>query len=281
MKSKNYKIFCIVSIAWLVACNTNKGEKGVVARVGNAVLTQESLKKSMDLEGVLSGQESVYVEKWVNRELLAMEAKKLGLNKSSEFRNELKLLESEILIQKLLEKIFAEQIHFSDKEIELFYQKNKDLFFVPEEGVHLLHILVKTQLDANQVLQEIRAGKQFNAVASERSVDGYREKGGDMNLVKKSDFIPEITRVVFSLPEGLVSAVLRSPYGFHIFKVVKHYKPGDIMEYGDAKNDVLKRMRVSKERSIYQELLYQLQNKYKTYVMPIYEQNPVSREKAN
>jgi peptidyl-prolyl cis-trans isomerase C len=274
MKMKNLELLCLFIIVWLNACDTGTSNKSVIARVGNAVLTQESLKKNMEDEGAVSGQESLYIEKWINRELLAMEAKKQGIHKSSEFKSELKILENEILIQKLLDKAFSEQINFSDEEVESFYKKNKELFAVPEEEAHLFHILAKTQPEANQALQEVRAGKQFNAVAAERSVDDYREKGGDMGLVKKSDLIPEITRAVFSLSDGGISTVLQSPYGFHVVKVVKRYKSGDILEFGDAKNDVLKRMRIGKERSIYRELLYQLQNKYKTYVTSRYEPIP-------
>jgi peptidyl-prolyl cis-trans isomerase C len=250
-----------------------------VARVGNAVLTQESMEKNMNVEGVLPGLENVFIEKWVNRELLAMEAKKQGLDKSSEFRNELKKMESEILIQKLLEKVFTEQVHFSDKETESFYKQNKDLFILPEEAIHMFHILVNTQLEANQVLQEIRAGKPFNVVAKERSLDSFRDKGGDMGLIRKSDVIPEIARAAFSIPESTTPSVLHTSYGFHIFRVAKRYKSGDVMEYNDAENEVLKRLRVGKERSIYQELLYQLQNKYKIYVTPIYETIPSGVEK--
>jgi peptidyl-prolyl cis-trans isomerase C len=281
MRIKNREMLGFALLAFALACSTGRSDKSIVARVGNAVLTQESLEKNMRVEGVLSGQENVYIEKWVNRELLAMEAKKQGLDKSTEFKNELKTLESEILIQKLLEKVFAEQIHFSDKEIESYYKQNRDLFILPEEEIHLLHILVKTQLEANQALQEIRAGKSFNTVAKERSVDSFRNKGGDMDLIRKGDVIPELARIAFSLPESTIPSVLQTSYGFHIFRVVKRYKTGDPMEFNDAKSEVLKRLRVTKERSIYRELLYQLQNKYKIYVTPIYETIPSGADKIN
>jgi peptidyl-prolyl cis-trans isomerase C len=250
----------------LLACGSKNSEKNLAARVGNAVLTKQALKQKIDDEKIPLDQENEYVEKWVNRELLALEARKLSLDRSSEFRDQLNTLGNELLIQKLLEKVFAEQIRLSDEEIASFYSKNKELFQVSEDEVHVLHILTKTQYDANQVLQEVRAGKAFEQIARERSVDSFRDKGGDLGFIKQTDVIPELARIAFFTPEGSISAIVKSTYGFHIVKVIKKYRIKDTLEFQDAKTDIIQRLRASKEKSVYMDLLYQLQNKYKVYV---------------
>jgi len=266
MGNERWAPIFILPVLLFLACSSDGVDKGVVARVGNSVLTRDDLARRMGLEGVHPEQENEYIEKWINRELLATEARKQGLNKLSEFREELNTLEEEILTRKLLEKVFAEQIHFNDQEVSLYYEKNKGLFAAPEDEIHAFHILTKTQYEANQAQQEIRAGKAFEQVAKERSTDAFRDKGGDMGFIRRSELIPEIARIAFYLAEGDVSAPVKSQYGFHIIKVVKRYKAGAVKDLNDVKDDVLERLRVNKERSVYRDLLYQLQNKYKVYV---------------
>jgi len=266
MKNNNWGIYCLLVCLFSLACRPKIPENNVAARVGNAILTKDALKNKMISEGINPDQQNEFIEKWVNGELLVLEARKQGLDKTPEIQEEINNLENEILVHKLLEKIFAEQIRFSDEDMNSYYEKNKNLFAVAEEEVHVLHILTKTQYDASQALQEIRAGKVFEEVAKVRSIDTFREKGGDMGFIKRTDVIPEMVRIAFTTPEGAVSPVFSSSHGFHVLKVVKKYKPGDIQEFRDARNDILQRLRVNKERSIYMDLLYQLQNKYKVYV---------------
>ena len=40
-----------------------------------------------------------------------------------------------------------------------------------------------------------------------------------MGYTKKGDLLPEIENIVFSLNEGQVSRIIKSPLGYHIFKV--------------------------------------------------------------
>ncbi len=266
MKNNKWGIYGIIICLFLLMCRSKFSENDVAARVGNTILTKDALKNKMASEGVSPDQQNGFIEKWVNNELLVLEARRQGLDKAPEIRDEMNNLENDILVHKLLDKIFAEQIRFSDGDLNSFYEKNKYLFAVVEEEVHVLHILTKTQSDANQVLQEIRAGKVFEEIAKVRSIDSFREKGGDMGFIKRTDVIPEMVRIAFSTSEGAISPVFSSSYGFHILKVLKKYKPGDIQEFRDARNDVLQRLRVNKERTVYMDLLYQLQNKYKVYV---------------
>lgn len=254
----------------ILGCQSKMEDNSIAARVGNSVLTKDEVKENLIAKGLTIERENEYIEKWINDELLVQEARKQGLDRSPEIRSQLRELEKELLIHKLVEKVFSEKIQFSDEkmneEMKSFYEKNKDLFSLSTEEARIQVILTKTQEEANQILKEIRAGKEFEVVAKERSIDSFREAGGDMGFIKKSDVISDVSHFAFSLPEGSVSPVFHSSYGFHIIKVIKRYKGGDIKEFRDAKDDILQRLRVNKERTIYLDLLYQLQNKYKVYV---------------
>lgn len=247
-------------------CKSKAMDANIAARVGNAVLTQDDLKNRMALEGLEPDRQSEFIENWINQELLYQEAKRTGIESTEELKWELEKIEKQFLVNKLVEKTFAERIRISDAEIQEYYEKNESLFTVDEDEVHLFHIMTKTLAEAELVLQEIRAGKPFEQVAKERSADLFRDKGGDMGFVKRNDILPDLSRVAFSLSEGGISAICKGNDGYHILKIIKKHVKGNFKDLSDAKDEILQRLRINKERSVYYDLLYQLKSKQKINV---------------
>lgn len=261
-----FTVFVWIGVLVLVACGKRVPEDEVVARVGDAVLRRDVMIQRMKWEGMREDQENEFVERWVNQELLYQEARQLGLHKTEELRWELELVEKEFLIQKFLENTFANKILITEEEILSHYEKYKEEFRVDEDEVRALHILTKTREEANVARQEILAGKPFEEVAQERSVDIFRERGGDMGFFTRNDVIPEVQRYAFRSSEGTLSIVFSSSYGYHLLKVLKKRVKGDVRDLADVRAEIIQRLRVNKERSVYYDLLFQLQNKTKIHV---------------
>lgn len=250
----------------LFYCGRRMENEDIIARVDNAVLTRKDLKNRLDWETLRTDQEREFVEKWVDRELLYREAKRLGLDKSKELEWELELVEKEHAIQKLLERTYAKKIQITEEEIIAHYEQNRDLFLVDEEEVKIQHLLTKERSVAKVALQEIQAGKDFSEVVRERSVGLFKDKGGNLGYIKREDVIPEIARIAFRIEPGRVSLVIQSNHGYHIIKVLKKRSKGEIKELSEVRDEILQRLRVIKERSVYYDLLFQLQNEAKIYI---------------
>ena len=271
-QNKNmFNIGVTTLLLWIVTfifagCRPGVPKDQVAARVGQAVLTREELKKRMDQEGMRHDQESDFIDRWISRELLYQEAKRLGLQDSEELQRELELIEKEYLVQRLLERRFSETINISEEEIESYYEKNREQFRVDEEEVHLYHILTETREQADKAYQEIRAGESFDQVARERSIGFFRDKGGDMGFVRRDDVIPEVGRQVFRQPEGKEVSPFRSAHGFHILKIGKKRSKGSIKDLADVRLEIVQRLRISKERAVYYDLLAELQKSKSVYV---------------
>lgn len=84
-----------------------------------------------------------------------------------------------------------------------------------------LHILVKTRAEAEELLKQINAGKDFSELARTKSISPSAAKGGDLGYFDKGDFAAEIENAITGLKVNQVSAIVETKNGFNIFKRVK------------------------------------------------------------
>jgi len=112
-----------------------------------------------------------------------------------------------------------------NKDIVDYYRKHREEMFLPE-AVHAAHIVKnideqKTEQEALAAIHatedRIKAGEAFEAVADELS--DCPGRGGDLGWFPRGQMVPEFDAVVFALDAGAISAVFRTPFGFHIAKV--------------------------------------------------------------
>ena len=64
--------------------------------------------------------------------------------------------------------------------------------------VHAFHILVKTENEAFSLLYDINHGKDFEAVAKEKSLCPSGKKGGDLGWFGKNMMVKEFEQTAFT-----------------------------------------------------------------------------------
>ncbi len=90
------------------------------------------------------------------------------------------------------------------------------------EQIHVRHIMVKTEAEAQQALARVRAGEDFAKVAREMSQDAATaDKGGDLGWFPRGIMPPEFDEVAFSLEPGGISHIVEVPPGYHIIQVLE------------------------------------------------------------
>jgi peptidyl-prolyl cis-trans isomerase D len=116
----------------------------------------------------------------------------------------------------------------TSREIEKSYNDNIELYSTPEQ-VRASHILLKTdgkndaevKTKAEEVLKEVKAGKDFAELAKKYSQDEASAKnGGDLDYFVRGKMVPEFDEAAFSLQPGQMTELVKSQFGFHIIKVV-------------------------------------------------------------
>jgi peptidyl-prolyl cis-trans isomerase C len=88
-----------------------------------------------------------------------------------------------------------------------------------EEEVHARHILVESEDEAKAILEQIKGGADFAALAKEKSKDPGAADGGDLGYFTKDQMVPEFSDVAFKMYAGQLSNPVKTQFGWHIIKV--------------------------------------------------------------
>lgn len=86
--------------------------------------------------------------------------------------------------------------------------------------VEILHILTKKKEEAESAYEMIKKGEAFEEVAKKFSISPEGKNGGKLGPFFPGQMPVEFD-VCFTMKEGEISPVIKSPYGYHIFKVIK------------------------------------------------------------
>ena len=148
----------------------------------------------------------------------------------------------------------------SEEQMRTFYQQHLDDRFTDVEEVRARHILVrvdpnadeaaktKARAEADDLLKQIRAGGDFEALAKKHSKDpGSAPKGGDLGFFPRGRMVPPFDAAAFALEPGQVSEVVETPFGFHVIKV-EEKKPGGARPFEAAREQIEKEL--TAERSL-------------------------------
>ncbi|MBA3533971.1 MAG: peptidylprolyl isomerase [Ardenticatenales bacterium] len=96
-----------------------------------------------------------------------------------------------------------------------------------EEQIHAAHILIGSEEgtleEAQQVLERLKAGEDFAAVAAEVSDDtSNAQSGGDLQWFGRSNMIEPFANAAFALTEpDQLSDIVETQFGWHIIKLIE------------------------------------------------------------
>ena len=145
------------------------------------------------------------------------------------FRREVR---DQIILTRLREREVDDKIQVSDSEIDLYLEQQKENAGAPKEEYNVAHILIRlpdqaspeqiaaAQARAEKARSEALAGADFAKLAATYSDGPDALKGGALGW-RSADRLPELFATALkTMKPGEVSAVLRSPAGFHLLKLL-------------------------------------------------------------
>jgi hypothetical protein len=115
------------------------------------------------------------------------------------------LIKDDIMVQKLSLKL-REEVRVTPDDLR---------------EVRASHILVTSETEAKMLLGKIKGGSDFATLAKQYSKDpGSASKGGDLGYFSTGTMVEPFEKAALSLKPGEASGIVRSPFGYHIIKVV-------------------------------------------------------------
>ena len=86
------------------------------------------------------------------------------------------------------------------------------------DKVRCAHILVRTEQEAKDALDQINKGVSFSKLAMEKSSCPSGKKGGDLGTFGRGRMVREFEKVAFDLQKGQISQPVKTQFGWHIIK---------------------------------------------------------------
>lgn len=240
-----------------------KKEGKVLAEVNGKTITTEDFMQEIDrlppyLKPMVASPEGKkeLLDSMIVREVILVQAKKDGVDKSKEVADRLEDLRKRLIVETYLKKKVEQEAKVSDEEMKKFYEENKDKFKGGEQ-VRASHILVKSEQEAQDVLAQLKKGASFEELAKKYSKDSTAAKGGDLGWFPRGAMVPEFDKAAFSLKEGELSGIVKTQFGFHIIKVTGK-RPAGVRTFDEVKEQIKANLLPAKQQEVFQKMKEEL-----------------------
>jgi len=207
----------------------------------NAHVSDEALDRKLRKVKSSFKSDSIFEHELKNRKLTL-----------DQYKKELKI---DLLMQQVIDQEIEPKIKISEKDIQSFYEKNKEKFYMDKKARASV-ILVKAkrgntkseksaQEKIESILEKIKNGSTFNEMATKYSQDSLAPKGGDLGYFTKNQIFGAFSSRAFDMKVNEVSSVFKTGLGFHILKLTDLIE-GKIMSLDRAKTRIEKILRKNK-----------------------------------
>lgn len=171
----------------------------------------------------------------------------------------------------------GEKIAIADADIEAYYKANAGKFGTAEQR-RASHILIgvdksadaptkaAVRAKAEKLLAEVKAGKDFGALAKANSSDpGSAQQNGDLGLFGRGTMVKPFEDAAFALKVGEVSGIVETEFGYHIIKLTG-IEGGSSGSLAEARPRIEAELRKQRSGKLFAELA-------ETFADAVYEQS--------
>ncbi len=238
MKTMKHSSMLMLVIAGSLAAATCNAQ---VAKVNGVTIPQtrlEMLVKSAVAQGQSDSPElrNRVREMLVERELLAQEAAKKGLDKGPDFATQLDLQRQALLAQTYIQD-YIKANPVTEDIMKKEYENAKAQLGSREFKAR--HILVKQEDEAKQIIAQLKKGASFDKLAADKSEDtGSKGKGGDLDWSPPNRYVKPFAEALAKLKKGqLTDTPVQTQFGWHVIRLDDE-RPTKLPPFEDVKPNI-------------------------------------------
>lgn len=233
LKKSSALILCTFGLTMLSACNADEpgkaavpagGEASKAALIVNGVSIPQSRIDAVVQQQAAQGQPSspelikAIKESLIINELLVQEATKKGLDKKSETLSQIESAKQKILANMfIIDYVKANPI--SDDALKAEYEKIKAQ--AGDKEYKARHILVDSEQAAKDIIAQLKKDpKKFEKLATDKSKDPSKAKGGDLGWNSPASFVKPFSDAMVALKKGqFTDKPVQSQFGWHVIRL--------------------------------------------------------------
>ncbi|QAR31919.1 hypothetical protein EP073_00430 [Geovibrio thiophilus] len=237
----DYAYFTVLEMDPLTVENQEVKDRIVRNFIIHRLLLDEAKKRGLDIGDERSAKIAGYIDKM--EEGRAAENDDNATDEILKNRLKKQMIEN-VLVQNLLTQVADTNVIVTDEELKAYYGSNKDRF-TGKRTANVFMILTIEEESAKQAMGELKKGVPFAEVAEQYSISDEKKNGGNLGWISMDDY-PEVFAEAFRLRAGETSGIIKSEYGFHIFRTVA-YRNGENRKFEQVKSDIYARLYSQKQ----------------------------------
>ena len=212
-------ILSFLFISGASVAQTNYRSVDTLAIVGNRTITldefQTYYKEKLRKIGLTDNGDTrtKYLQNLVDDELLLLDAKKRGVDKTKSALVELERIKTQELLNAFSKRFIEPTVKVTEQDVQQMYIKMNT-------KIKVKHLYAPILEEAEKLYDQLKKGNSFEELAKEVFHDEQlKENGGDLGYISVDEMDPNLEETVFSMKVGEISKPIKTVTGYSIIKV--------------------------------------------------------------
>ncbi len=178
-------------------------------------------------------------DRLITLEMVAQEAARKGLGKTTDTVSQLELARTNILAQ-AFRADYVKNHPVSDDALKAEFEKIKSQ--MGDKEYKARHILVENEAEAKDVIAKLKKGDKFEELAKASKDPGSKDHGGDLDWNQPGGFVKPFSDAMVKLEKGKYTETpVQSQFGWHVIQL-DDVRPTKFPDFNEIKPGLQQRM---------------------------------------
>ncbi len=247
------------------------GEKIYIEDIHEAI---DSMPEWMRKQFESRERKAEFLRKYVADELLHRKAIKLEFDKDPAVRKQMKKVEREMLVNKVVEQELKDKITIEKADLQNYFKAHQDRY-LQKAAVKVSLIKAGLKEVADKIMEELSGGKDFHDMARSISLDNATAANGGRytRWVRKGEDdlgignVKKVSEALFAAETGTITQPIEAGGYYYIFKIDKK-RAAKMPSFQEVAERVQNDYYMEKLKAAYQKLLDQILSSSEVKIHP-------------